>query len=321
PQRRPAAALLEHREDPVADPEGGIAPSLLLHRLGQREADGTQTIRRRFRHGRLLHRVFCPHVVPVRLGPALDQLLQRGVRLLRQHDLELHILVAALAGGSPLEREAAALQAQVGARAGALRNRHRDHAVDRRHRDLGAEYGLVQGHRQFEMHVVVLPREKGMRLDTDLDQRIARLAAIDAGIALVAQPDLLTVGETGRNGDVELLAVGHGEAPLGAAGSVHEGDLQAEAAVGAALRHGGAARAGTGTAAAHLAENLVEDVVAGAGVEAAVTERSPRAAEAAAEPAGARAAARMVTAAESLGARLSGGIDFAAIEFRALLRI
>ena len=47
----------------------------------------------------------------------------------------------------------------------------------------------------------------GCGRDRDADQKIAGLAAAQARLALPFQPDLLAFGETGRNLDLDLLAV------------------------------------------------------------------------------------------------------------------
>jgi len=46
----------------------------------------------------------------------------------------------------------------------------------------------VTGSRQLEVDVVSLAREETMRLDCDLDQRVASLALTDARAAFAAQP-------------------------------------------------------------------------------------------------------------------------------------
>jgi len=50
PQRDAPVATLLHGEDPLAHPEGRIAPGLLLHRFGQSQADRAQALDRRSRH-------------------------------------------------------------------------------------------------------------------------------------------------------------------------------------------------------------------------------------------------------------------------------
>lgn len=87
--------------------------------------------------------------------------------------------------------------------------------------------------------------------------------------------------------------------------------------VGVARTEAGTRAAGSTAAAPHLAENLVENVfAAGIGIEAEA------AAERAAARTGTRIAARTIgTAAEAAAARLTGGIDLAAIVFAALVGI
>ena len=74
---------------------------------------------------------------------------------------------------------------------------------DGRHLDLAAEHRLVEGDRHLDDDVVALALEHGMRLDPDLDQRVAGLALADAGIALALEPQHLAVGDACGNGDVE----------------------------------------------------------------------------------------------------------------------
>lgn len=170
-----------------------------------------------------------------------------------------------------------------------------------------------------------------MRLDRYLDQRIAGLAAIAAGIALVAQADLLAIDEAGRDHHIQLLAVGHGQAALAAARRIEKTDLEIEMAVGTALRLAGTGpRApGTGTGSgtraglaaagtAHMAEDLVEDVFGTTGAKAAGAEIEIRLAV------GARCrigAAALAAGTEAARPRLAGGIDLAAVELCAFVGI
>src|SRR5205085_8132534 len=64
---------------------------------------------------------------------------------------------------------------------------------------------FVKRHRKFNAQVVALALKQMMWRDRDRDQHVAGLAARH-GEPLPFQPDLLAVGEAGRDLDLKLLA-------------------------------------------------------------------------------------------------------------------
>src|SRR5689334_15828336 len=111
----------------------------------------------------------------MRLAPPRDEFLKLRVRLLGQHDLQRHILIAMAALRF---RDTLALQSQHGAAIGALGDREHYGAGRCRRLDLAAEYRFRERDRQFDADIVIVAREYGMRAHFNLDQRIARLTAI-----------------------------------------------------------------------------------------------------------------------------------------------
>src|SRR3546814_896299 len=137
------------------------------------------------------HARLAPRIVVVRAAPVLDEVAQLLVRPLRQHDAQLHVLIADLVALA--RRNALALEAQGGAGVGPGRDLHGDAAVHRGHRHRGAEQGLLQRDRQLDMHVVALALEEGMHLDLHLDQRVAGRPAADSRHALPLEAQRLAV--------------------------------------------------------------------------------------------------------------------------------
>src|SRR5512138_905477 len=131
------------------------------------------------------HARLAPRVVAVRAAPVLDEVAQLLVRALRQHDAQLHVLVADLVPFA--RRDALALKAQGGAAVGAGRDLHRHAAVHRGHGHRRPQQRLLQRHRQLDMDVAALALEEGVRLDVHLHQRVAGGAAAHAGHALALQ--------------------------------------------------------------------------------------------------------------------------------------
>ena len=97
------------------------------------------------------------------------------------------------------------LRRNVRPRVGAGRDGKLDRAVERRHAHLAAEHRLVERDRQIEPQIGAVALEQRMRRDRDGDQQIAGRAA-GPGSPWPLQPDLLAVGEAGRNLDLDLLA-------------------------------------------------------------------------------------------------------------------
>ena len=116
------------------------------------------------------------------LRPPPHERLELRIGLLRQDHLEAHVLIAPLP--ALLIHDPLAAQAERRAGIGALGHAHRYRAVDRRHLHLATEHRLGEADRQIDVHVVVLAREEGVRLDVHLDVGIARRQA--AGFLLKA---------------------------------------------------------------------------------------------------------------------------------------
>src|SRR3546814_3109630 len=135
-----------------------------------------------------------------------------------------------------------------------------------------------------------------MRLDVDLDQRVAGRTAAHARHALALEAQRLAVLGARRDAHVQRLAVGQLDAFFGALGGLQEADRHGVGDVGARPPHTAGARA----------EEVGEDVV-GADVVAEV--------EGAVLAAGAAARAGLVAVEAALPRRLlSAGVDLAAVE-------
>src|SRR5262249_57005246 len=69
--------------------------------------------------------------------------------------------------------------------------------------------------RQINAQIAAIDLEEGVRSDVDGDQEVAGRMAL-GGLAVPAQPDLLTLADAGRDLDVELLAARQPDALLAA---------------------------------------------------------------------------------------------------------
>ena len=124
-----------------------------------------------------------------------------GVAALGQHDAHGRSRSPA----PSLAGKALALEPERAARAGAGRDRKLDRAVERRHPHLAAEHRLVERDRKFEPQVVPSRSNSGCGATvTVISASPARPPGTRQPLPL--QPDLLAVGETRRNLDVDLLA-------------------------------------------------------------------------------------------------------------------
>src|SRR5262249_53810406 len=123
--------------------------------------------------------------VRVLLHPIVHDTLELAIDVRRQYDLQSNELIAKRAGADILDPLSA--QAQDLPAGCTLGNRDSDPAVDRWHLDAGAKNGLVQRYRNFERNIIAVAPEKRVRLDLELDQCIARLAAACAWAAFMLQ--------------------------------------------------------------------------------------------------------------------------------------
>src|SRR5262249_52222571 len=233
--------------------------------------------------------------------PAPREFLDFRIELLRQNNLESHVFVAMTLVAA---RRALAFLPQYRSRVGALGDRHAHRSARRGDVELRPEHRFGQADRQFEMDVVALAGEELMRLDVDLDQRVAGRTSAEPRPALSAQPQNLFVPGTGRNDDVEGTAVGQRDPLGGAVQGFQEFDRQAVEGVLSAQ-----ANAAFATAAS---EHFLEDIF-----------RVHEIGEAAAAAVNMRLGAGTVEIAVIALAWpfVSGGIDFAAVEARPFLGV
>ena len=100
--------------------------------------------------------------------------------------------------------ETFAFEAEGSAGVGARRNGEFDRAFEGGNANFRAQDRLVERDREIEAQMGTLGLEKWMRGDGDADQRVSGRTAV-SGQALAFQPDLLTVGQSRRYLDVDVL--------------------------------------------------------------------------------------------------------------------
>src|SRR5262249_18606421 len=88
-----------------------------------------------------------------------------------------------------------------------------DRAIQGRHAHLRPEHRLIERNRKLEAQIGAFARKQGMRRDRHRDQQIASASA-GARRALPFQSNSLSVMETRRDPDVDLLARGQLDALL-----------------------------------------------------------------------------------------------------------
>src|SRR5262245_61384720 len=150
-------------------------------------------------------------VAPLDL-PLAHQLLKLIVAAFGQRDAYCHEQIAS----SVLGRESLAPEPERASGTGAARDRELDRPGKRRHPHLAAEHRLVERDRQVEPQVSALALEQRMRSNRHRDQDVTRAPAW-TGEPLATQPDLLAVGEPGRDFHLDLLAAWQLHPALGAA--------------------------------------------------------------------------------------------------------
>src|SRR5262249_5996322 len=136
------------------------------------------------------------------VAPFLHQAFELRVTAVRQHvcGRQEQFAVAPSRFGQAL-----ALEAEGAAARGIFRDRQFDRALQRGHAPLAAQNRLIKRDGQVESQVTAVDLEERMRRDVDGDQEVAG-PVVGHALALPPQPDLLTLGDTSRNLDVELLA-------------------------------------------------------------------------------------------------------------------
>src|SRR5262249_52401463 len=149
---------------------------------------------------------------------------------------------------------------------GVFRDRKLHRIAERGHPDLAAQHRLIERDGQIDPDVGTLDLEERMGCDADGDQEIAGRMAL-GGLALSPQPNLLALGDPGRNLDVALLAVrrpaalratlarfsqrnGHGDVDVEVEPDPAGVELELRTAAGSGAR-----------AARRTAEHAVEDVL------------------------------------------------------------
>src|SRR5436190_18780449 len=153
-----------------------------------------------------------PRIVVGLLLQLLEQLALALLQTLRNGHLHASEHVAA-AGALQLRR-ALALDAEQRPVLGTALDLQRHRPVGRRRLNLGAERRLREGDRQLDDEVVAAALVHLRRRDACDDEEIARLAAVEAGLALAPEADARAVLDGGRDpGRVTLC-------PLLAAGAV-----------------------------------------------------------------------------------------------------
>ena len=187
-------------------------------------------------------------------------------------------------------------------------------SFERGHRHFRAQRRLVEGDRPIEPQIAPLDLEQRMRGDAHRHQRVARLAAHDAGLALAFQADLLAILHARRHANFQRAAARQRDARACAPRRLLQRNRHRCVHIGAV---GGLARAraaGLARRATGIGEQLGKNV---GGVEAL------RAAAAAAhvefEILEARRAASRTRPFEPVEFRLAVGVDLAAVEGGALL--
>ena len=97
-------------------------------------------------------------------------------------------------------------EAQVGAAAGSFGNGYFYRAVNGRRFDFASQDALIKPDGNFDMDILALARELGMRADMDFN------IGITAFFSLALKAQLLAVLDTFRNGDIQRTSIRHGNA-------------------------------------------------------------------------------------------------------------
>lgn len=191
------------------------------------------------------------------LSPFHKKIAKAIIHVRRRDDLQLDPLVALSLALCPCDP--ARPQTQDLARARTRRNGESHGAVDGRCRDLAAENGLVDGDRESQENVVALAMKNQMGPDDNGDERITCCTATNAGRALAAQPQRLSVFGAPRDLDRKALAIGQGDASLGASCSIQKRHLERIAGIWAMGRKPTIRKLSTGRPST-IAEDFGEDV-------------------------------------------------------------
>ena len=175
-----------------------------------------------------------------RVGELLQQLALLAAQPSRDDDVGHHAQVAA-AARAPQARHPVAAHGEDVAGLRSRRHLDLDVAVQRRHRQLGAQRGQRGGHVEDGHEVVAVAQEALIGRDPHEHVEVAGRAAALAGVAAPGEADALAVGDPGRDVDTQR-APAH----------------LAPAAVAALARLLGDAALAVADVARHLAHDLAE---------------------------------------------------------------
>src|SRR5690606_894858 len=185
-----------------------------------------------------------------------------------QHDTHMRVEIALTVR---LEREPATLEAQRPVRARPSWYIDRELARRRLHRNLGTQHCIPEADRQVHMQVTSLDAVERVRLQHQLDERVARLTEPRL-VALSLEADRLPILHEARQLDCKLAPVWEYGCHLGGSGDLFDGDPERDIYIAHALRPSAATRptcCTTSTSAGKsIAEQLAENV---ASAEAAAT--------------------------------------------------
>src|SRR5436305_4412984 len=144
------------------------------------------------------------------LGRGLRVVVQRLAGLLGQvlgyHHVDGDQQVAV---GTVAARHALAADPQGAAARGTRRHPYRHRPVQRRHGQVDPVDGLRERDRHGEREVVAVPAEQAVLPYLDQHVEVARRPAPGTRLAPAGQPDLLAVGDAGRDPHVERAGLGH----------------------------------------------------------------------------------------------------------------
>src|SRR3974390_384307 len=220
----------------------------------------------RWSRRRSLHAV--AWIIRLLVAPALHQFGERFVAACGQRNPNCREQIAV----SAFALEALAFETKGAAGVRIRRDREFDRTVECRHPDFAAEYGFIECDRQIKPQVGPIRLEQLMWRDIHRDQRVARPPTRPRP-SLPFQPDLLAIGDTGRNLDLDLLARRQGDARLRTFGGLGQTDRDRGLQVLPGRRRAevlrlelsaaaGATRTAAGGAAEHAAQKILETAAA-----------------------------------------------------------
>src|SRR5690606_30316895 len=195
-----------------------------------------------------------------RLLELTQQLLLFLVQAHRCLDRYVAVKIAGIAGTQPAYALAAQAERLAGLRA--LGNGDGPAPGKRGHLELAAQGRRGERNGQFAVQVIAVTREDAVRLEVNLDVKVARGPAVYARFAIARRADAHAVVDTGRNLDLQGLVAARAPHPV--AGVARVGDLLARTMTGGAgllhaeetLLHAHHARTVAGVAGARVRARL-----------------------------------------------------------------